>query len=245
MGEVHFVVNNEDDTDEEVFAKYYEPPSLDDFKELSKCAPFILFRIKVNKALQKGGRVKTAGKISRLASKLWDTMHDDEKYQYEQLSTVLSHQPDNWTNISSMQYLQILTSNANLPGSELSRVDVSNTSSMDHQIPNVNLPGSELSRVDVSNTSSMDHQIPNVNLPGFELSRVDVSNTSSMDPNANMPESELSRVDVLDISSMDYQIPNANMPGSELSRVDVSNTSSMDHQISNVNLPGSELSRVD
>ncbi|CAG8595709.1 1407_t:CDS:1 [Ambispora leptoticha] len=199
MSEFHFVVNNANDTDEEVFAKYYEYPSLDDFKELSKCTPFFLFRIKVNKALQKGGRVKTAGEISRLASKLWDTMHDDEKDQYEQLSTVLSHQPDNWINISSTQYLQISTSNANSIRSELSRqiVDVSNISLMGHPIPNVNSPGFELSSqlVEVSNVSSMEHLNSNVNLPGSELFSqfVDVSTISSEEhqiPNADSPESE-------------------------------------------------------
>ncbi|CAG8513520.1 12007_t:CDS:1 [Ambispora leptoticha] len=145
MSKLHFVCKNEDDTDEEVFAQYYEPPSSDDFKDLSTCSPFLLFRRKVNEALKKGGRVKSLVEISRLASKLWDSMVDDEKDQYNQLSTALSRQPGNWRNISSIRYLQISVPNSNFPGSELSRqfIDVSNISSMEHPIPTANAPESE------------------------------------------------------------------------------------------------------
>ncbi|CAG8494528.1 6050_t:CDS:1 [Ambispora leptoticha] len=161
-----------DDTDEEVFRKYYEPPYLDDFKDMRSCSPFLLFRGEVSKALKKGGRVKRPVEISTIASKLWATMHNDEKDQYHQLSAALSRQSANWSNSSSTQYLQTTTSNANLPGSELSRqlVGVSNISSMEYTISNINLPGSELSSqlVDVSNISSEEHHIPNANSPESE-----------------------------------------------------------------------------
>ncbi|CAG8549374.1 4031_t:CDS:2 [Ambispora leptoticha] len=80
-------------TDQTVVAEYYKIPSINDFKELKKkCATFILFRKKINEALRKSGRVRTAAQISKLASELWKNTRPAEKKKYNQISARLTQQ---------------------------------------------------------------------------------------------------------------------------------------------------------
>ncbi|CAG8577373.1 5479_t:CDS:1, partial [Ambispora leptoticha] len=78
-------------TDQTVVAEYYKISSINDFKELKKkCATFILFRKKINEALSKSGRVRTAAQTSKLASELWKNTHPAEKKKYNQMSAMLT-----------------------------------------------------------------------------------------------------------------------------------------------------------
>ncbi|CAG8695405.1 1272_t:CDS:1 [Ambispora leptoticha] len=189
MSEVHFVSNNKDDTDEQVFTRYYEFPSSHGIKGLKKCSPFLLFRREVSKALKKGGRVKRSGEISTFASKLWKKLGPDEIDQYHRLSAALSRQHASWSISSSTQYLQTSIPNAAaIHRSSRQHIDVQNVSSMElpHQIigssmeptsiPNFILPESEkfmFSKEIWADTNSDLFGLPLVNKPNSQTFSID------------------------------------------------------------------------
>ncbi|CAG8488616.1 3006_t:CDS:2 [Ambispora gerdemannii] len=76
-------------SDKWIVKQYYKAPSPSDFKDLKrKCSPFFLFRRKVNEAIQKSGRVRSAGRISKLAAELWKETPPNEKEIYNLFAEV-------------------------------------------------------------------------------------------------------------------------------------------------------------
>ncbi|CAG8437500.1 4417_t:CDS:1 [Ambispora gerdemannii] len=89
--------------DKGIVKQYYKAPSPNDFKDLKrKCSPFLLFRKKVNEAIQKSGRVRSAGNISKIAAELWEETPPNEKEIYNRLS----RQNVVWLNTTTVQQPQ-------------------------------------------------------------------------------------------------------------------------------------------
>ncbi|CAG8437509.1 4418_t:CDS:1 [Ambispora gerdemannii] len=119
MKPVYFVPqtgSNENITDKEMVKQCYEIPSPNDFEDLKgKCSPFFLFRRKVHEAIQKSGRVISAGKLSKLAAELWKEISLNEKKIYKRLSVALLRRHVVWVNSSSTQQPQTPIANVAEP----------------------------------------------------------------------------------------------------------------------------------